>query len=154
MPTYEDCAGAAALGIDDSEMATRTIFPFLVRRGGRFLSPPECALLYRALNEDVSGALPSIGVPRDQRLAAQLCHIGQPVALRDPDGNAIAALRISAGARVVSETWTDAGEEPSLRALHYEFEQVRIILDKLDLLLRNFDALSATPAAKREEAAA
>ncbi len=153
LPAYEECGGASALGIDDEEMATRTIFPFLLRRSGRFLSPAECTQLYRWLNEDVSRLLPGPLPPRDQRLAAQLCHIGQPVALVDPASGATAALRISAGARIVSETWSDAGEAATLRALENEFEQVRIILDKLDLLLRHFDALSAAPTARSEAAA-
>src|SRR5579883_3440511 len=58
LPAYEECGGASALGIDDEEMATRTIFPFLLRRSGRFLSPAECTQLYRWLNEDVSRLLP------------------------------------------------------------------------------------------------
>ena len=151
LPAYEDCDTAATLGIDDDEMAARTIFPFLVRRSGSLLSLAECSLLYRALNEDVSRSLPATASPRDQQLARQLCHIGQPVALRAADDGDTAALRISAGARIVSDTWSDAGDTA---ALQHEFEQVRIILDKLDLLLRHFDALSATAAAARNEAAA
>jgi hypothetical protein len=42
----------------------------------------------------------------------------------------------------VSGTWRHSGTAASLRGLAQELEQVRIILDKIDLLLKNIDALS------------
>jgi hypothetical protein len=125
----------------DEEMAVRTIFPFRVRRGGTVLTPAECAVLYRGLNQDMA---PLLGA---EPLARQLCHIGQPVALADGS----AALRISAGARVVSETWSRRSEATSFVALEREFEQVRTILAKIALLLPHLDRLAA---AGRKEAAA
>jgi len=71
-----------------------------------------------------------------------LCHIGQPVGIPDSTGDIAGTLRISAGARVVSGTWRQAGTPASLRELTQEFEQVRIILDKIDSLVRNIEALS------------
>jgi hypothetical protein len=41
----------------------------------------------------------------------------------------------------VRETWCEAGTAASLRMLAQEFEQVRTILDKIDLLVKNIDAL-------------
>jgi hypothetical protein len=125
---------------DDGEMAARTIFPFVMRSGGRCLSLAEAQRVYRALNDDVSSMLPPGASPGERQLAARLCHIGQPVAFAGPDGET-AALRISAGARVASETWSDAGEDAAIRTLQREFEQVRTILDKIDLLLRHLAAL-------------
>jgi hypothetical protein len=133
---------------DDEEMSVRTIFPFRLRRAGRALSPADCTIVYRALNTDVSDLLPADLSPAQRSVAAQLCHIGQPVDL--PDG---AVLRLSAGARIVSESWSPAGEAASLRNLQGEVDQVRVILDKIELLLRHFEAL-ARAAEDRKEAAA
>jgi hypothetical protein len=138
---------------EDDEMAARTIFPFLVRRAGKLLAPAHCAVLYRALNEDVSGLLPACLPAAQRAIAAQLCHIGQPVPLTLANGGSVAALRISAGARVVSESWSEAGEAASLANLAREFEQVRIILQKLDLLLRHLDTIECAFAEKTVAAA-
>ena len=137
----------------DEEFAARTILPFLLRRTGRALSLPESAMLYRALNDDVSAFLPATAGERQRRLAAQPCHIGQPVAVTDPaSGAATAALRISAGARVVSENWSAEGESVAVANLRGEFEQVRAILAKIDLLLRNFDIVERAEAERDAQA--
>src|SRR5450759_5286946 len=39
----------------------------------------ESRILYRMLNEDISGLLRARGITDRSELAAQLCHIGQPV---------------------------------------------------------------------------
>jgi hypothetical protein len=136
----------------DEEMTARTIFPFLVRRAGRALGPADAAILYRALNRDVSALLSPRLSAEERRLAAQLCHIGQPVALTLPDGAAAAALRISAGARVVSECWSPAGDAASGAALEREFDQIRLILAKLALLLRHFEAIARADAGRQAAA--
>lgn len=127
---------------DNEEMAVRTIFPFTVSCGGKALSVEECGKIYRALNRDVSALLPQSASGRERELAARLCHIGQPVGIPDSTVGIAGTLRISAGARVASGTWRAAGTAASLRELAQEFEQVRIILDKIDLLVRNLDALN------------
>jgi hypothetical protein len=134
-------APAAAGEFADDEMAARTIFPFLPHRAGAPLALAEARLLYRALNEDVAALLPGSAGAEDRRLAASLCHIGQPVAIADGDGVVAAALRISAGARYVSESWVTGDEAASRRNLAGEFAQIRVILDKIELLLRHFDAV-------------
>jgi hypothetical protein len=149
LPEYQRPGAREDAGID-GEMAVRTIFPFLVRRAGRVLGLADCVSLYRALNADVSGLLPAGLTARQRGVAAQLCHIGQPVALTVPAG---AALRISAGARIVSESWSEAAEAASFAALEREFDQVRLILDKLALLLRHFDAIAGAFAPAKEAAA-
>ncbi len=123
---------------DDGEFAVRTIFPFFVRHRGRLLSPAQAATLYRALNDDVGAWLPGALPPMQRLLAARRCHIGQPVAVADGRSRVAGALRISAGARVVSESWS----EDALVArenLHAEFDQVRAILEKIRLLARYFE---------------
>jgi hypothetical protein len=110
--------------------------------GGKVLSVEDCGKIYRALNRDVSALLPQPATARERELAARPCHIGQPVGIPDSTEGIAGTLRISAGARVVSGTWRPAGTAASLRELAQEFEQVRTILDKIDLLVRNIDALS------------
>lgn len=130
--------------IDDEEMGVRTIFPFFVRRGtGKLLSLAQATMLYRALNDDVAFLLPA-NLPAMQRLlATRRCHIGQPVAVPDGSGNLAGALRVSVGARVVSETW--CGDMLISREnLRGEFDQIRAILEKIRLLVRYFDAIEPT----------
>jgi hypothetical protein len=132
---------------EDEEMVTRTIFPFLVRRADGPMSFAQCATLYRALNEDVSAELPGAS-PEERALGARLCHIGQPVMLGasvDDPG----ALRISAGARVVSETWSLAGEEAAMANLGREFAEIRAVLAKLALLVCHFQAIERAAQARR-----
>jgi hypothetical protein len=138
LPEYH---GSGADGLDDEEMAARTIFPFSVRRHGKLLSVEACSRIYRALNRDVSNLLSRSATAAEFRVAARSCHIGQPAGVLDPVEGIAGTLRISAGARLVSETWRAAGEAESLRELDQEFDQIRTILDKIDLLLENFDAL-------------
>ena len=128
-------------GIDNEELAVRTIFPFLMRRNGQRMPLAECTTVYRALNHDLSALLPSAAGIAERELGAQLCHIGQPVAVREPDGNVTGALRISAGARVVSETWLANSDTATDTRLEAEIDQVRTILEKIQLILRHFDAL-------------
>jgi len=134
---------------DGGEPELRTIFPFLIRQGGQVLGPADCAILYRALNADVAGLLPASLPARESRLASQPCHIGQPVALALPGGGGAAALRISAGARIVSESWSPGDDARSFTAVAGEVEQVRQILAKLGLLLRHFEAVVRADAARQ-----
>ncbi len=143
-PNLQLVAVSAKPGVDrmrDEEMAAQTIFPFFLIDRGKFLSLEECAQIYRALNRDVSSLLPPSATERQREIAARLCHIGQPVPLLNRAAGTAGALRISAGARVVSETWPAAGTSPSLDLLDAEFEQVRTILDKIDLLVENMARL-------------
>ena len=123
---------------EDEELAHRTIFPFFVRRNGRLLSQAQAAVVYRALNDDVAPLLPATLPPMQRLLGARRCHIGQPVAVADGPSRTVGALRISAGARVVSETWNEDAlvARENLRA---EFDQVRAILEKIRLLTRYFE---------------
>ena len=134
-------AKPAAERIDEEEMAAQTIFPFLVIDRGEFLSLEEVSDIYRALNRDVSSLLPLSATERQRETAARLCHIGQPVPLRTQATGVAGTLRLSAGARVVSDTWRAARSSGSLSPLDAEFEQVGTILDKIDLLVENLARL-------------
>jgi len=136
LPLGDDASGDA----DDEELAVRTIFPFVVRRNGHRLTHAQSGKLYRALNEDVAALLPPTLPAMQRLLGGRPCHIGQPVAISDGHGGSVGALRINAGARVVSETWRDdmllAREN-----LRREFDQVRAILEKTRLLVRYFEEI-------------
>jgi hypothetical protein len=128
-------------GVDNEELGVRTIFPFFVCRDARRMSIPEATTVYRALNHDLTSLLPDAIAAEDRALGAQLCHIGQPVAVSNLTGDVAGTLRISAGARIVSETWSPDGEAISTARLQREFEQVHTILDKIQLILRHFDRM-------------
>jgi hypothetical protein len=126
---------------DNAEFAARTIFPFFVRRRGERLRLAETSILYRALNDDVASLLPATLPPMLRFLAARRCHIGQPVGVPDGMGGMLGALRISAGARVVSETWHRDDFLAARESLRGEFDQVRAIVEKLALLVRYYDMI-------------
>jgi len=137
MPLPEDEPATS----DNEEFATRTIFPFFVRRRSERLSHAAASILYRALNDDVASLLPATLPPMVRLLAERRCHIGQPVAVPDGMGGALGALRISAGARVVSETWRDNDVLAARENLRGEFDQIRAIVEKLALLVRYYEAV-------------
>jgi hypothetical protein len=126
----EDCTDP----VSDGEFRVRTILPFVLRRNATPLTLEQAGTIYRALNRDVARDLPPDASAEERRLASLLCHIGQPVALRLRDGSQSAVLRISAGARIVSESWRT--RDPA-RALEQECDQVRQIVAKIGLLLKH-----------------
>ncbi len=125
------------------EFAARTILPFTVRRDGRALSFAQTRLLHQALNMDL--ATYGFG-GSDGGTAATPCHIGQPVAVADGAGGTIGVLRISADARMVSESWAGSGDLESTGRLTRRIDQVALVLDKLRFLLRHLDRLDGVRA--------
>ena len=111
----------------DAEFPAPTIFPFLLRANGMTLSPAQCGKLHRALNNDMRDLLPRLG-PDERALAALPCHIGQPVSIAGIEAPC-GALRVSAGARIVTETVRDLDAA------------ITRIFAKVRLLLRNFEAI-------------
>jgi hypothetical protein len=126
---------------DNEELAVRTIFPFFLHRNGAVMSVAECTAVYRGLNRDLAPLLSPPVSRADRLLASQCCHIGQPVAVRRPSGVVAGALRISAGARILSETWSNEGDDRAFVKLAAEAGQVGTILNKIELILRQFDRL-------------
>jgi len=53
----------------------------------------------------------------------------------------VGTLRISAGARVVSDSWCGTEAAASFRTLNEEIRQVMTILEKIGILVDNFDTL-------------
>ncbi|WP_244562100.1 hypothetical protein [Bradyrhizobium lablabi] len=114
--------------LDDEELAQPTIFPFAIRHRDRNLSFDDCRKFYRALSE-----------PGDAgEIAAKVCLIGQPVALGHGDRHPAAALRISAGARLVSEAWSPR-EDVARGNLQRELGHVGTIVAKIEWLLGQID---------------
>ncbi|MDE2183657.1 MAG: hypothetical protein KGJ78_11620 [Alphaproteobacteria bacterium] len=124
----------------DEELTVRTVFPFLVKHQEGHLGYDDAVLVYRALNRDLSGALPGHETPDTLQIAAALCHIGQPVKLPAGQDGPKAVLRLCVGARTVSEAWSsEPGEaERNIAAIA---GQLSTIAAKLEIIMRHFDAV-------------
>jgi hypothetical protein len=123
-------------GVDDDELAQRTIFPFVIEQNDRVFSLEHYKKLYRALSRSVTD-MASADAPA---VAATPCLIGQPVALGGGEGQPAAALRICAGARLVTEAWSpdpDIAQEN----LQRELGNVGAIVAKIEWLLAYSDGL-------------
>ena len=125
---------------DDEELAQPTIFPFVLQRDGRVLSPDDCRKVCRALSRDAVSAGECRGEPE---IAATICLVGQPVVLGQPAQPAVAALRVCAGARLVTGAWSS--EDDKVRGnLWRELGQVGAIVAKIEWLLAHPDAADLT----------
>jgi hypothetical protein len=122
---------------DDEELAQTTIFPFLVRRDGRLFSLGDCRTIYRALGRDLRNSV-SANTHRRPEIAANLCLVGQPVAVGH-----FAALRICAGARLVTETWS-SDQQAARENLRRELVRVGTIVSKIEWLVAHLDGLNLT----------
>jgi hypothetical protein len=119
-------------GAGDEEMAQRTIFPFMVRRGNRILSLEDCRTLYRRLARDAACD--------DRETEPKPCLIGQPVVLGRADHHPAAALRISASARLVSEAFSSS-EDLAQRNLQRALDDVATVVANIERLLVHMDGL-------------
>ncbi|WP_298223487.1 hypothetical protein [Acidocella sp.] len=117
-----------------------TIFTFSVcapHAPDRCLTPAEARQVYIWLNTDLSPWLPEW-----HQIAERICHIGQPVPLAQPQGQGqMGALRVSAGARLISGEPSHRGLGPRAR-LAREFADVGVVFAKIGLILENWTLLS------------
>ncbi len=121
-----------AADIGDEEFREATIFPFTVQGNYRTLSSHECRALYGALAQDLSDVIGRSA--SDRGLAARRCLVGQPVRIERSHGAPAAALRLCAGARLVTETWApDAGVAE--RNLQAELDRTAEVVAKIELTL-------------------
>jgi hypothetical protein len=127
-------------GIDE-ELAERTIFPFVIGTKDYALSLDDCRKIYRVLARDARDSVPADLHGRDAEIAAKACLVGQPVALGQRGPHPIAALRICAGARLVTETWS-SDAETAHRNLQRELGHVGSIVAKIEWLLAHIDGLN------------
>jgi hypothetical protein len=83
-----------------------------------------------------------VEAPGRERFAAQPCLIGQPVALGCNDEDPAAALRISASARLVTETWS-SDEDVARGNLQRVLGHAATAVGKLEWLLAHPDELDS-----------
>jgi len=134
--------------------ATETIRCFAIRRmavangvdvrpepDGECLDLSMARKVYVWLNADLWPSLEGIAAAEDQPVLCRRCHIGQPVAVAI-NGSPAAALRVSAGARLVSGEPSLAHLDPDKR-LERELSDVTLLFRKLALILVYFDRLAA-----------
>jgi hypothetical protein len=121
---------------EDEEFARPTIFPFVIQRQNRMLSLHDCRKIHRALACKTRPAGPANRHDRPD-LPTKICLVGQPVAFGDP-GEPFAALRVCAGARLVTEAWSP---EPDIARgnLQRELDRVGTIVSKIEWLVAHQD---------------
>jgi hypothetical protein len=120
--------------VEDEELAQATIFPFVISHAERALSLDGCTKVYRTLAENTCAA----SVPARPEIAARVCLVGQPVALRGFEPHPTAALRICAGARLVTETWS-SDQDTARGNLQRELDRVGAIVSKIEWLVAHVD---------------
>jgi hypothetical protein len=129
---------------DSKEFGLRniyTIFPFFILKNEKVLSTDHVKKLYTLLNSDISDKF--LDSPIEIiRLAAQKCHIGQPVDVKYGNDCQTAVLRISLGARVISESWVNRDISLFFRNIEAQMNQITIIIKKIELILNNSELLN------------
>jgi hypothetical protein len=131
----------AADGGIDEELAQRTIFPFVIGPKDRALSLEDCRRLYRALARDARDRTAAEVHGREAEIAAKACLIGQPVALGQRGPHPVAALRICAGAGLVTGTWS-SDADTAQGNLQRELGHVGTVVAKIEWLLARMDGLN------------
>jgi sphinganine-1-phosphate aldolase len=122
-----------------------TFAPLLRSPGGgvRPLTPEEARQVYHWLNTDISAMLPPGTADAEISLAAQRFHIGQPVEMMGRQGEKMMALRLSAGARLVSGVAYDPALGPAApQRLEAETRDALAALKKISLILHHFNAIT------------
>ena len=95
-----------------------SIFPFLLKGPGGYLTPEQTRRVYALLRQDLAGHARTGGGPVIQMAAGLRVEMGQPVACGVRDGAPISALRLCASARLIAEACASpsAAETILLRA--------------------------------------
>ncbi|HSQ45311.1 MAG TPA: hypothetical protein VLM44_00175 [Lutibacter sp.] len=114
----------------------RTIFPFFILKNKEVLSVAHVKKLYELLNSDLSDQFEDSSIDI-VRLAAQKCHIGQAVNVKYGNDIESAVLRISLGARVISESWINRDISIFFRNIEAQMSQITVIIKKIELILSN-----------------
>jgi len=118
----------------------RTIFPFFILKNNEALPVDKVKKLYLLLNSDISDQFEGSSL-EIIRLAAQKCHIGQAVNVKYGNNLQSAVLRISLGARVISESWVNRDISIYFRNIEAQMNQITVIIKKIELILSNPDLL-------------
>ena len=85
-----------------------SIFPFLLKSSGRRLTPEQTQRVYALLRQDLSGHARAGNAPVVQMAAGLRVELGQSVACGVRGGAPVAALRMCASARLISEACSSA----------------------------------------------
>ncbi|MBI9039856.1 hypothetical protein [Lutibacter sp.] len=112
----------------------RTIFPFFILKNNEVLSINNVKKLYILLNSDLSNQFEGASL-EVIRLAAQKCHTGQAVNVKYSNEIESAILRISLGARVISESWVNRDISIYFRNIETQMNQITVIIKKIELIL-------------------
>lgn len=132
----------------------RTIFSCRLRdpADGQALDMRSLRRIHALANLDIRALLPSSCSAAERRLAARPCQIGQPVALyRDARGRTVGALRIAAGARLVSAVAFDCASGRTVaERRNREIARACLALHKIDFILRHWAWLRWTSEDERE----
>ncbi len=122
-----------------------TILSFAVRdpQTGLRLDVPAARDIYRWLNADLTASLSGALNPAEIDLCRRHMHIGQPAPLVGPDGARFGALRLSAGARLVSGEPSHARLTTAER-VQREIGDALAVLDKISVILRHLPRLRAS----------
>ncbi len=119
----------------------RTIFPFFILKDNEALPVDKVKKLYLLLNSDISDQFNGASLEVLQ-LAAQKCHIGQAVNVKYGTDVQSAVLRISLGARVISESWVNRDISLYFRNIEIQMSQITVIIKKIELILNTPDVLN------------
>lgn len=119
----------------------RTIFPFFILRDNEVLSVENVKKLYTLLNSDLSHQFEDSSI-EIIRLASQKCHIGQAVNVKYGNDLQSAVLRISLGARVISESWVNRDISLFFRNIEAQMSQITIIIKKIELIVTHPELLN------------
>lgn len=118
----------------------RTIFPFFILNNKEVLPVDKVKKLYVLLNSDISDHFKETSLDII-RLAGQKCHIGQAVNVKYSNDIQSAILRISLGARVISESWVNRDISLYFRNIELQMNQITVIIKKIELILNNPELL-------------
>ena len=118
----------------------RTIFPFFILKNKEVLTVAQVKKLYALLNSDISDQFEGSSL-EIIRLAAQKCHIGQAVNVKYTNDIQSAVLRISLGARVISESWVNRDISIFFRNIELQMNQITVIIKKIELILNSPELL-------------
>lgn len=138
---YEEHSSSLTYNSDEFGLRTiRTIFPFFIKKGDTILDVDDVKKLYLLLNSNISDQFEDASL-ETLRLAAQKCHIGQAVNVKHKENKKSAILRISLGARVISDSWKDRDVSMFFRNIEEQMSQVATIIRKIELIINHPDLL-------------
>ena len=138
---YEEHSSTLTYNSDEFGLRTiRTIFPFFIKKGDTILDVADVKKLYMLLNSNISDHFKDETLETN-RLAAQKCHIGQAVTVKHKQNKKSAILRISLGARVISDSWKDRDVSMFFRNIEEQMSQIATIIRKIELIINHSDLI-------------